>query len=387
MSFFTKKSPISTEIVFDIESDSVSASIIVYETGKTPRVVYHAESEIEHKIHVDGVYRGPHLTRAMLKMLEQAASKAQASMVGLMEKKLIDQMRFDRIHVVLSSPWIISKLSCVEKKFEQETVMRQSTVTNLLLDEKTASAKIFSAGDSVVIDAKIFEIKINGYPVVDYEGKRARSLQGTMVFSFASRKLLNDIKSCINRSIRAGDEIFHSAVILRYLALRSAMPQHVDYVWLQIHGELTDILVVRQGVCVTSGSLPFGTATLVRDFAREAGEAAAVSTLTLLDSNANDSHAEDMARSFLEQIMPEWTHGIINIISEGGELALPSVIYISAGHLCSAFVEALKKSASAVSVMRADAGIMALYVEPIPAVSVDLSTSLYVAALPLARRL
>jgi len=385
MSFFTKKSPISTELIFDIESDSVCATIVLYEASKAPRIVYNNSIEVDRKVHTDGAY----LTRNMLKTLEDVASATSAAMLALVEKKLIWQSHIDRIHIVLSSPWIISKLSCVEETFKKEAVIRQSTVAALLEKEKSSSAKLFAAGDAAAIDAKLFEIKINGYPVAEYEDKHALSLEGTMVISFASRKMLNEIKSRINRFFRAHDETFHSALILRYVTLRSVMPHHTDYVWLQIHGELTDVLVVNQGSCAISGSLPFGSDTLVRKFASATNEseATAASLLEFLDNSSNTVLMLEKTRSTLGKIMPEWTRGIVSLLSGGGESMQVSIAYVSTEHFSSAFEEALKQLSPPISVRRADAVIMAPFVEYAPSVPADLSASLYAAALPLSRKL
>src|ERR1035437_9749421 len=376
MSFFAKKSPISTELIFDIESDSVCATIVLYEATKVPRIVYNNSIAVARKANTDGAY----LTRNMLKTLEEAAHDASAAMIA---------PHVDRIHVVLSSPWIISKLSCVEKKFEKETIIRQSVVSDLLEKERAASSKLFAVGDAAAIDAKLFEIKINGYPVAEYEGKHALALEGTMVVSFASRKMLNEIKSRINRFFRAHDETFHSALILRYIALRSAMPHHTDYVWLQIHGELTDVLVVREGACAISGSLPFGLDTLVRKFASATNEsqATAASLFEFLDNSSNTVLMLEKTRSTLGKIMPEWTREIVSLMSSGGESMQASIAYVSAEHFSSAFEQAVKQFSPTTSVMRADTVIVTPFIEYAPSVLADLSASLYAAALPLSRKL
>ena len=387
MPLFSKKSsgPVSTDLIFDVESDSVCVAIVQYESGKVPRVVYHAENEVEHKAHTDGAY----LTRNMLKKLELSAADVQKALTGLTEKKAIRHPRVDRVHVVLSSPWIISKLSCVERRFERETMLRQKDAIDLLEKEREAAAKMFIVGDSAAIDAKLFEVKINGYPVSEYVGKRAKALEGTMVVSFSSKKLLSVIKSNINAYVRSGDEVFHSALILRYLALRSAMPHQADYIWLQVHGELTDVLVVRQGDCAVSGSLPFGYDTLVRNFARQTGESesTAMSALAFIDSNANTSDSIEKTRTVLGEILAEWTSDIAGLISGGREGSLPGVVYVSSARFSSAFETSLRQFSPSALVQPATTVSMAPFVEFAPSVSADLSASLYAAALPLSQKL
>jgi len=385
MPLFSKKSPISTELIFDIESDSVCAAIVLYEANKVPHIVYHAESEIGRKVHTDGAY----LLKNMLKALEMAAADAQKALVSLLEKKTIEHSAVNRIHIVLSSPWIISKLSCVEKVFEEETIIRHKDAADLLEKERDASAKLFAIGDSAAIDAKLFEVKINGYPVTVYEGKHAKALEGTMVVSFASRKMLSEIKLRVNKSFRARDEAFHSALILRYITLRSILPHHVDYVWLQIHGELTDVLFVREGECAVSASLPFGYDTLVRRFASLTGESEqiAVSSLVLSENGSNTAEAANATGASLEKIMAEWTSGITRLVSLGEESALPPIVYVSTGKYSFVFESALRRFSQSISVRKAAPDIVASFVEYAPSVSVDVSASLYAAALPLSQKL
>jgi hypothetical protein len=85
--------------------------------------------------------------------------------------------------------------------------------------------------------------------------------------------------------------------------------------------------------------------------------------------------------------MPEWTRGIVSLMSGGGESMQASIAYVSAEHFSSAFEEALKQLSPPISVRRGDAVIMAPFVEYDPSVPADLSASLYSAALPLSRKL
>jgi hypothetical protein len=210
-----------------------------------------------------------------------------------------------------------------------------------------------------------------------------------MVVSFSSKKILDEIKLSINRHFRAHDETFHSALILRYIALRSILPHHSDYVWLQIHGELTDALVVHQGNCATNSSFPFGSDTLVRKFAHETGESESVanSTLAIFDNNSNMSQTTKNTQSILGKILSEWTRGIANLISGGKESASPVVIYVSASKSGFLFEGALKTFFTSADVSRATSDIMAPFVEYSQTVTADLSSSLYAVALSLSQKL
>lgn len=376
MSLFSKKTAISTELIFDIESDSVGVTVVRYESGKAPRIVYSDTLSVGRKAHTDGDY----LTHTMLKTLDLAAQTASTALSGLIEKQIIDRAKMDDIHVVLSSPWIISKLSCVEEKFEKETVIRRSTIAGLLEKERAASSELFAAGDSAAVDTKLFEIKVNGYPVAEYEGKRATALEGTLVVAFASRKLLADIKSAINRHFRSHGESFHSAIILRYIALRSAMPRHADFAWIQVHGELSDTLVVHEGACAVSGSLPFGTDSLARILPYH-------SSANLAGQEHPAIYVDEKAGLATEKALKEWAEGVFALLAAGERSLSVPLVYVS-GHVPPAiFAETLKKLRPEIDVRVADPAVMAPFVEYAPSVAPELSDALFAAALPLSQAL
>jgi hypothetical protein len=307
----------------------------------------------------------------------------------LVLKKLIASVHFDRAHFVLSSPWIVSRLACVSENFKEDVLVKRSTIAALVQKEQLAASRLFATGDSTAIDTKLFEVKINGYPVTQYEGKKARSVEGTLAISFASRKLMNDMKSRVSSFFHVHAESFHSATFLRYVALRSIMPAHTDYAWLEVHGDLTDICLVREGACAMGGSLPFGSDTLVRKFAHLADEAesTAVSALNALEKGTGSAKAHQSAQENLNSAMAEWLAGLKALMSTGGETLSSPTIYVSAERHGFAFVEALKASMPDVSVRLADESLMVSFVERAPSAHADLSAALYAAALPLSSKL
>src|ERR1035437_3386181 len=148
MPLFSKKSSASTELIFDIESASVCVPIVIYEPNKVPWIGCSASSGIIRKAHTEGAY----LTRNMFKALDVAAHDVSVAVPDLTQKKIIEKARFDNIHFVLSSPWIISKLSSVEKTFEKEVVIKHATIAGLIQKEKDETSRLFAAGDSMAID-------------------------------------------------------------------------------------------------------------------------------------------------------------------------------------------------------------------------------------------
>jgi hypothetical protein len=42
------------------------------------------------------------------------------------------------------------------------------------------------------------------------------------------------------------------------------MPDKNDYVYIHAHSELTDIIIVKRGICENISSFPIGTSNLIR---------------------------------------------------------------------------------------------------------------------------
>jgi len=331
------------------------------------------------KAHTDGAY----LTKMMLRTLTEAAYDVAANGLAAVradKDPAMSDARIDGIHVSLSSPWVISRLTCLDKRFDKDTVVTRSGVSTLVETEKAEASKLFAAGDALAIDSKLFETKVNGYPVNGYEGKKARSFEATLAVSFASRKLVRDMKSAINHSVRARVEAFHSAALLRYAAFRSVMPAHGDYAWVNVHGELSDILTVRGESCAASGSFPFGSSTLIRKLARATGESeeTMASSLAILARGAAEKLHEAKLGAALAEAGAEWMRGVDGVLGAEGRL---SKIYLTARRENAAFEDALRGSHPEAKVVAMDAAVLKPFVDFSMHSEQDVCLGLYALAL------
>ncbi|MDE2188794.1 MAG: hypothetical protein KGJ35_03660, partial [Patescibacteria group bacterium] len=187
MNFLYKKTISNMQLVVDIESDYVRATVLVGDIETPMQVVFSTNTEIIRKAHTDGLY----LTRNMLSALAKTMQSVSSAIAQ--SRELFQKSRPDSITIILSSPWVISRLVCVKQLFETNVEINHSMISKMIEDEKDKNNQIFANGDSEVIEHVFFDVKINGYPVTNYQGTSGRSLEGTLVTSFGPRGLLSEI--------------------------------------------------------------------------------------------------------------------------------------------------------------------------------------------------
>ncbi|MDP3962755.1 MAG: hypothetical protein Q8Q03_02740 [bacterium] len=235
-------------LVIEIQSDSVRGALVDFR-GQAPEVICSASSRIMHKDHAGSEY----ITMSMLKSVENVAGKIMKEAGGSVRDA----------HFILSSPWVISKSKKVRIEYEEEAEITSDMIEEVVKEE---AGRILeeSSEDIVIVEQKIFDVSLNGYPVHSYEGKRALSLEVSLVLSMSSDEILKKMHSAVSRHIHFYNDCYHSALLLHYISLRSSSMDGDEFAVVHVHGELTDIVVVRNSFSSNLGSFPFGASTLVR---------------------------------------------------------------------------------------------------------------------------
>jgi hypothetical protein len=178
----SKKQAVGTEtlsLIIDIESGLVRAALVLNKLGMPPRVIYTVSSPILNR--VVKTHTGD-LLGAMTKSLKEVT--------GIIANKAIPELRakgvtllISKVHCGLSSPWIISKTKSVKVDYGKDVLITKEMVSKIVDTDHIEMEKKFKAEhdassdgakleyDLEFIEQKIFEIKLNGYPVTNFQGK------------------------------------------------------------------------------------------------------------------------------------------------------------------------------------------------------------------------
>jgi hypothetical protein len=305
-------------LVIEIRSDSVEGSLVHFPNKD---ILYGASVPLPQKDESND----ESLTVTMLKKLSELCVHISR------ERSKFTSDQIAEVHYVLSSPWIVSEAKTVHFEHEKEAEVTEATIKKILDDHKKEFVKQYESGMTFV-EQKIFSIELNGYPVSDYKGKRAKTLRVAFIHSMSPTKLVKDIDAVVGRALHVHKESYHSSVFLQYLATRIQLGENKEYILVHVHGELTEVIVVKKGSDVYLGSFPFGVATLTRKVSLELGGTlgAADSALTLFEEKKLEEGQHGQVRDVICKLLQEWQTDCAQALSGVGEgVLMPRTIYLS----------------------------------------------------------
>lgn len=334
---FSRKAHKDLSLIVDIQSGVVRASLVSLNKNEVPHVIYLFSRQLPHKTEVDGTY----LTTIMLKALEEVALKISTDGFARAAEAGYSGHSLQNIHYIMSSPWLVSQSKTVKISYEKETEVTEASVHALVEKERDALIRKFHEGnlsaeyekDLTFIEQKIFDVRLNGYTVQDYRGKKTKNFEVSFAVTTSSKYILSKIEEIVGKILRSKKQEFHSALLLQYSALRTIVGDRDEYISLHVHSELTDIVVVKRGISSYLASFPFGTAEILRRLSTALGtsEASGISLLALHEGGKLEDSEHHRVDALIKPVLSDWQSQLLSMLSTIGEkTVLPRLVYLSA---------------------------------------------------------
>lgn len=334
--FFSKSPQEDLIFLIEVQSSAVRGSLVLFREGQKPSILFTASAETPLKAGMTS----SHMVKATLKAVADAVDVLARHHRAMLEEAKADPHApavpkpVSSVHFVLSSPWIISQAKTVSLKLPKETTLTRAKVLEVIEAERSKLST--EETQTEIVEEKIFEVRINGYPVGAWENRLAKEADVSFVVSLSGANLSRRLRESCERLVRKSRVHFHSALLLEAIGIGLAMPEAEDFVLVNVHGELTEVTVVKQRRSVFFGSFPTGVDTIARKVAKAAktDDRAADSLLSLLSLLSADSidptHGKPL-QPLVSDIMRGWTSELARL-SEGaaGEGALPSQVFVAA---------------------------------------------------------
>lgn len=260
--------------------------------------------------------------------------------------------RVNSVHFIMSSPWITSETKNVLLKFDKPTIVSEHVVKKAIKDEEERFSKTLNLESNrkekvTIIESKITDIKVNGYSVETVLGETAKELQISFFVSLSTERVTDEIKKEMYRHYRISNIQFHSSAISTLLFLDNLGIKSQDIVFMNIHGEVTELAHVNHGRIVGWGSIPVGTRTLMRKYAERSrvSNHLALSDISLVVTGLLTDTAMDTKKDNLEKVQEDWIKGVKEtLMTFIDELAVPQIYYIYADFgMKKAFADILSK--------------------------------------------
>ena len=291
MSFFSKKSG-DLILILDVQSSIVRGTLVQKATDQVPLVLYTHNVPISFK--ADGT--SDYLVKTAIQAIKDDVTDILKQQSG----------KISAVHYVLSSPWIVSQAKTLHLSFKEDTHITKAYVMGMIREERS---KLSNKDDTArVVEEKVFDVRLNGYPVSSWESKFTRELQVSFVVSVAGGKMIDRlIEACENIVHRKGVQ-FHSSLFLQHIGVEKIVQSTSSYALIHVHGELTDVAVIENCSCVFFGSYPMGIQSVIRRIATQTGtdEQSADSLLSMsMKGHLDSAHAEkDLA--VIDALDHEW---------------------------------------------------------------------------------
>ena len=316
-------------ILIDIQSGLVRGALVLNKGEDKPHILYVTTQSFTRKTYVDSTY----ITKTMLKSVFMVTNSIANEGMTKIQSLGYSRKLLNSIHFILSSPWVISRSKLVKIQFENETKITEKIISDIIMEEQNKLKHDFGP-DLILTEQKIFEIKLNGYVVNNFEDRKAKTLEVSFATTLGSEKIINRIHQAVLKNIHIEKKYYHSALLLHFIALQSLFPRREDFISIHIHSELTDIIVVKKGICACLASFPFGVSTLSRKIshALKHTNETSDSILNLYGASKLENNENQKIKKIIEPLMQVWHNQLLKSVVKNNEdkFIVPRLVYLSA---------------------------------------------------------
>ena len=318
-----------TIALFDVGSSSIGASVVSYIAGNKGEVkpVFMSAIRDHFSFQEELDFKRFALT------MESSVEKTLATLKSLPHPKVSE------VFCILSSPWYTAEMRVVELKKSTEFIATKQVLDDLVKKEikRFEESELTHYGnlgsELVVVESKISHIRLNGYPSEDPIGKMCSSISLELYIVIAPKSVLKKIEYYMQKTWNGVSVRFLSYGYVAFSVIRDLFPTEHSFLVVDIGGEVSDIMLVKQNTIHSSVSFPYGKHTLIRALSREF-KLAPSEFLSIAEAyRSGDLSYEETERlaGALKNAEKEWLEyfqkGLVNI---SNEISVPPTLFVTA---------------------------------------------------------
>jgi len=360
-------------LIFDIGSGSVGAALALISLSHKPILLAAERAEMPFQ----DTIRAKRLQPLMLRALSQATLSLLAEgipRVGLAARHL----KVAGALFVLAAPWCSPRTETLTLSQKEPITITEDVISTLVQHADGENEKVLGSPDvprrslpqsEEQCERILLSARLNGYETGMPIGKSARTASFSFFQSSAPRALLRAIGDTVAHFVHLRRIRFHSYALSAFCALRELLSNTENFLFLDIGGEMTEAVIVREGELQEVFSFPVGRNHLIRALAKGTHSSPSAATGILALSREEIVHPEKsgLTASLLNSFRDSW-------LSELGQAAahfsdtpsLPETTYLSGDDDCAELFAGFvrmrvpaggaspSEAAPAVSILRAD---------------------------------
>ena len=336
-SSFNKKNKFEKVLLVSIGSSSVSAAFV--EIGEKISTV---TATINTDISV--------ITDLSLIKFEQEMEKAlKQSLVAISRLHLGAP---DRIAVFFFSPWYASQVRIAKMSRPTPFVVSKTLLNDMIAHELKAfedeelNDKRVGTESLRAIESKVVQIKLNGYPTTEPIDLSASELEISIFLSIAPERTITRIEEIISQTYHQ-KVTFSSFAGASFLVVRDFFPHQEDYLLIDVGGEVTDVMLVRESAIVQSSSFPLGRNFMLRKLSlglkRSVAESVTICSLYVEDKV--EASVKETCTKILTEAKDAWLEQFQRtLFSISNELSIPDTVLLSVNtEVAPWFIETIRR--------------------------------------------
>ncbi|MFT7327902.1 MAG: hypothetical protein ACI870_000073 [Crocinitomicaceae bacterium] len=249
-------------IIFDIDSSSIGAALVQYGYTVNKKNISTIElCSVRKNITGGNKYSFEEFFKRTARTLDEVAQ----------EIYLQSLVPLDEIVINVAVPWSSSQKRNLVYSSKKAFLFTHELSTKLIHQDSELSFDInidYAGHDVELIQRKNLEVYGNGYPMRNPIGKEVSDIEIhflTSVMSSGTKNIFTDIiERVFHRTPR-----FISNTFVQYQELRVLLPHVDNAVIVDISGEVTEMIVVKEDNLLHIGSIPVGTQGIIRHLSDE----------------------------------------------------------------------------------------------------------------------
>lgn len=324
---FLDKNNKEISVMFHIGSGSVGGYLVRFSKTSRPEIFYANNIPIpfQKNLNLERYFR------LMIKTFDLVAQDVQKQ--GLLHLNFTGLRNYGirNAFYILSSPWCVSQTKIIKIKKDKPFEMSIDLLERIVSEQEKKFLSDDLIDDSIIIEKKIIEAKLNGYRIADVYGKKTKEVELSFFLTSASESTLKELKNTAHRHFNFRSSYFHSFALSSFFAIRDIYPDKENFMYLDVHEELTDISIVKDNVFVESVSFPIGKNFFMRQLSEKlrvsVGEAYSLMNLYFSDK-CNPTTSQKIQAS-INLPLKTWSdnfHSVLTSLSLN--MYLPRTIFI-----------------------------------------------------------
>lgn len=262
MGLFSKKKTVS-HALFDIDSSSVGGALAHAPAGEAPTIYYTFRQKITPKEHEDAA-------EAMYRTLEEVTADLVQKGAPILRQET-GSGHSDQILVSVGAPW-------------QKTVIRMDTIsdkneftfTKAILADATHRGEDLPPG-YIKSNESVIAILLNGYETSEPYGKKVHRADMLLLSSLLDKAVSSRVEQILRKTYHTHALSLIAFAPIAYSVFRDVYPHEKDFLVVEVSGEATNLVFVKNGLLVNVADVEYGINSIVRNIhetAQETGDSA-----------------------------------------------------------------------------------------------------------------